>query len=97
MDQLPPRVLANVEAAITTLREIAGQLARARTELDGRLGGGGRYEADVLNNRTGDITWAKQRLNGVDAEAVLTGLGGVPDLSPSPAAAGWMQDATPGA
>ena len=101
---IPPRVLANVEAAITTLREIASQITSARTALDGLLGGGGRYEADVLTNRADDITWVNQRLahfrefaprNGVDAETVLTGLGGVPDLTPSPAAADWLRDASP--
>ena len=98
---IPSRVLANVEAAITTLRGIAAQVQSATTALDGRLGGGGRYEADVLTNRAGDIAWCQQRLahfrefaprNGVDAEAVLAGLGGVPDLSPSPAAADWLRD-----
>ncbi len=101
---IPLRVLANIEAAITTLREIASQFTSARTALHGPLGGGGRYEADVLTNRADDITWANQRLahfrelaprNGVDAEAVLTGLGGVPDLTPSSAAADWLRDATP--
>ena len=101
---IPARVLANVEAALTTLRGIAAQAQSARTALDGRLGGCGRYEADVLTNRAGDIAWAKQRLahfrefaprNGVDAEAVLTGLGGVPDLSPSPGAAEWLRDSAP--
>ena len=98
---IPARVLANVEAALIMLREIAAQAARARTALDGPHGGCGRYEADVLTNRADDIAWAKQRLahfrefaprNGVDAEAVLAGLGGVPDLSPSPAAADWLRD-----
>jgi hypothetical protein len=97
---IPARVLANVDAALTTLREIAAQVQRARTALDGPLGGCGRYEADVLTNRAGDITWANQRLahfrefaprNGVDAEAVLAGLGGIPDLTPSPAAADWLR------
>ena len=98
---IPSRVLANVEAAITTLRGIAAQVQSARTALDGRLGGGRRYEAEVLTNRAGDIAWCQQRLahfrefaprNGVDAEAVLAGLGGVPDLSPSTAAADWLRD-----
>ncbi len=101
---IPPRVLANIEAALTKLREIAGQTQSARTALDGRLGGCGRYEADVLCNRASDITWVRQRLahfrefaprNGVDAEAVLAGLGGVPDLIPSSAAADWLRDTAP--
>lgn len=101
---IPARVPANVEVALTMLREIAAQAARARTALDGRLGGGGRYEADVLTNRADDVAWAKQRLahfrkfaprNGVDAEAVLAGLGGVPDLTPSPAAADWLPNSAP--
>ena len=101
---IPARVLANVDAALTTLREIAAQVQRARTALDGPHGGCGRYEADVLTNRADDIAWCQQRLahfrefaprNGVDAEAVLTGLGGVPDLSPSPAAADWLRDSAP--
>jgi hypothetical protein len=101
---IPARVLANVEAALTTLRGIAAQVTSARTALDGRLGGGGRYEADVLTNRAADIAWAKQRLaqfrafaprNGVDAEAVLAELGGVPDLSPSPSATEWLRDSVP--
>jgi hypothetical protein len=98
---IPARVLANVEAALTTLRGIAAQVTSARMSLDGRLGGCGRYEADVLTNRAADIAWCNQRLahfrefaprNGVDAEAVLAGLGGVPDLTPSSAAADWLQD-----
>jgi len=101
---IPPRVLANVEAALTTLRGIAAQAQSARTALDGRLGGCGRYEADVLTNRADDIAWCNQRLahfrefaprNGVDAEAVLAGLGGVPDLTPSSAAADWLRDSAP--
>ena len=101
---IPARVLANVEGALTMLREIAAQAVCARTALDGPHGGCGRYEADVLTNRADDIAWCQQRLahfrefaprNGVDAEAVLTGLGGVPDLSPSPGAADWLRDSAP--
>ena len=101
---IPARVLANVEAALTTLRGIAAQVTSARTALDGPHGGCGRYEADVLTNRADDIAWCQQRLahsrefaprNGVDAEAVLAGLGGVPDLSPSPGAADWLRDSAP--
>ncbi len=101
---IPSRVLANVEAAITMLREIAAQAARARTALDDPHGGCGRYEAEVLTNRAGDIAWCQRRLahfrefaprNGVDAEAVLAGLGGVPDLSPSPGATEWLRDSAP--
>jgi len=101
---IPARVLANIEAALTTLRGIAAQVQSARTALDGRLGGCGRYEADVLTNRAADIAWCNQRLahfrefapcNGVDAEAVLAGLGGVPDLTPSSAAADWLRDSAP--
>jgi len=97
---IPARVLANIGGALTMLREIAAQAARARTALDGPHGGCGRYEADVLTNRADDIAWCNQRLahfrefaprNGVDAEAVLAGLGGVPDLTPSPAAADWLR------
>jgi len=97
---IPARVLANVEAALTTLRGIAAQAQSARTALDGGLGGCGRYEADVLTNRADDIAWCNQRLahfrefaprNGVDAEAVLAGLGGVPDFTPSSAAADWLR------
>jgi hypothetical protein len=86
------------------LREIAAQAARARTALDGPHGGCGRYEAEVLTNRADDIAWCQQRLahfrefaprNGVDAEAVLAGLGGVPDLTPSSAAADWLRDSAP--
>ena len=101
---IPARVLVNVQGALTMLREIAAQAQSARTALDGRLGGAGRYEADVLTNRAGDIAWCQQRLahfrefaprNGVDAEAVLAGLGGVPDLTPSSAAADWLRDSAP--
>ncbi len=101
---IPARVLANVEAALTTLRGIAAQVLSARTALDGRLGGCGRYEAGVLTNRAAHIVWCNQRLghfrefaprNGVDAEAVLAGLGGVPDLTPSSAGADWLRDSAP--
>ena len=100
---VPARVLATVEAALTMLREIAAQAQSARTALDGRLGGGGRYEADVLINRADDIAWCNDRLshfrvfaprNGVDPEAVLAALGGVPDLTPTSAAADWLRDST---
>jgi hypothetical protein len=98
---IPPRILGNIEAALTTLRGIAAQVEGARTALDAKLGGCGRYEADVLTNRAADIAWCQQRLahfrefaprNGVDAEAVLAALGGVPDLTPSSAAADWLRD-----
>ena len=102
MAVIPGRVVANVWAALATLHGIAIQVAGARSELDGRLGGGGRYEADVLINRARDIEWANRTLtlfrefaprNQVDAEAELTALGGVPDLTPSAAAAEWLRDA----
>ena len=102
MAVIPGRVVANVRAALATLHGIARHVEGARSELDGRLGGGGRYEADVLTNRARDIAWCNRPLaqfrefaprNGVDAEAELTALGGVPDLTPSPAAAEWLRDA----
>jgi|ERR1039458_5523583 hypothetical protein len=101
---IPPRVLVNIKAALTTLRGIAARVESARTALDAKLGGCGRYEADVLTNRADDIAWCNSRLahfrefaprNGVDAEAVLAGLGGVPDLTPSSAAAEWLRDSAP--
>jgi len=101
---IPARGLAKLEGALTPHRGIAAQVTSARTALDGRLGGCGRYEADVLTNRADDIAWCNQRLahfrefaprNGVDAEAVLAGLGGVPDLTPSSAAADWLRDSAP--
>lgn len=99
---VPERVLRLVRGALDTLRHTADTMERVRVMLDGpRLGihGGGRYEAEVVENRAEAVAHAVAALakfraaaarNGVDPEAVLRDLGGVPDLTPSPAGAAYL-------
>ena len=48
---VPERVLRVVRGALDDLRHTHEAMHRARTLLDARFGGCGRYEADVIENR----------------------------------------------
>lgn len=101
---VPEHVLRLVRGALDELRHTADTMQRVRVMLDGpRLGihGGGRYEADVVEDRAEAVARAVAALakfraaaakNGVDPEAVLRDLGGVPDLTPSPAGAAHLAE-----
>src|SRR5690606_8209696 len=99
LSKVPEHVLAAVRRALERLREIRRAVDDAAAGLDGKIGGGGRYEADALTNRAKDIDVAMKIINefrrhapdnGVDAEKVLSELGGLPDLAPSPQAERWL-------
>lgn len=96
---VPPRVLEQVAGAIAQLVEIVGEVERVKA-FEARHGSAGRYQADVFRNRASDIARAEAVIaefrrrapgNGVDAERVLTDLGGVPDLAPSEDAHRWLE------
>lgn len=100
LSKVPEHVLAAVRRALERLREIRRAVDDAAAGLDGKIGGGGRYEADALTNRAKDIDAAMKIINefrrhapdnGVDAEKVLSELGGLPDLAPSPQAERWLK------
>lgn len=100
--RVPERVMARVRAALDDLRHAADGMRRARETLDdprGPVGGGGRYEAEAVHAQTSHVAHARAELasfqdiaaaRGVDADAVIAALGGVPDLTPSPAAAAYL-------
>lgn len=99
---VPTRVLANLQHSLGWLREIREGVDRTIKTLDVGMGGNGRYEADALRNRASDIARAMATINqfrelasqnGVDAEAVLQELGGVPDFTPSDRAQRWLPGA----
>lgn len=101
---VPPAVLSRVRVALSDLRLVADDMRRYRETLDdprGPVGGGGRYEAEVVVAHRATVEGARGDLarfrglasrNGVDAEAVILALGGVPDLTPSPAAARYLAE-----
>jgi hypothetical protein len=99
----PEAVMRRLRLNLDTLQETAKDVERIRATIDGAMaGGGGRYEAELLEKRATDITNAREYLerfrklaaqHGVDADATIQQLGGVPDLTPSPAAKAWMKDA----
>lgn len=100
--KVPTRVLTNLKHSIGWLREIREGVDSTIKTLDVGMGGNGRYEADALRNRANDIARAMATIdqfrglasqNGVDAEAVLQELGGVPDFTPSERAQRWLPGA----
>lgn len=100
--KVPARVLINLERSLGWLREIRAGVDSTITTLDVGMGGNGRYEVDALRNRASDIACAMATINqfrglasknGVDAEAVLKELGGVPDFTPSDRAQRWLPGA----
>jgi hypothetical protein len=96
--KVPTRVLTNLQHSLRWLREIREGVDSTIKTLDVGMGGNGRYEAEALRNRASDIARAMATINqfralasqnGVDAEAVLQELGGVPDFTPSDRAQRW--------
>jgi len=99
-DRLPPTVRRSVASALNVLQRVAVELHRARV-LERSVGSVGRYEADVVRNETANIDAAKGRIalfrelaprNGVDADAAIAALGGLPDVAPSAAARTWLDN-----
>lgn len=98
---IPDRIERELRGTLQQLREIAGIITETREQLDCRLGGCGRYEADAWLNRAGDISRgiayvekfrAIAATREVDAEAEIRRLGGMPDFEISPQAREWMGD-----
>jgi len=86
LSNVPPRVQQQVANALVVLAEIGMRFDEAR-RLDEQFSGSGRYVADTWKNRGADFDRAMKVVatfrqhapsNGVDAEAVLVALGGVP-------------------
>jgi hypothetical protein len=89
---IPANVLRRVQDAVERLSEIGARVTEAR-QLDERFGGAGRYVNNVLENRAKDIEAARRVLkqfrelapkNGIDAESVITSLGGETALPDEP-------------
>lgn len=102
---VPERVLDHVRRQLAVLTDAAAGIESGR-EADRKFQGNGRYEADALFNRQGEIERAHAMLDkfrataakqGVDAEAVIRELGGLPDLFPSEQARAWQAGASNGA
>jgi hypothetical protein len=98
---IPDRVRQRLSIALGNLRFVAEQMNNAHIQLDQNLQGGGRYEAEVLENNSDMVTRAQATVaefraqaakHGVDADAVITALGGLAAPSPSPDAARWISD-----
>jgi hypothetical protein len=98
--QVPPTVRWRLRRALQSLREIAQEVQRA-SELEGRVGCCGRYQADVLNNRDDELRQARHAIStfrsraaahGIDAQAVLRALGGLVEPVLSPEASRWLPD-----
>ena len=88
---VPQGVRDALSRAIASLRDVANGLAAGR-QGDRQFGGQGRYETDAMANLAGqreqaEAVVAKFRTAagkmGVDADATLAELGGLPDLTPS--------------
>ena len=107
---LPPRIAGRVTQAIESLNDAKSQLDTARTGLDEnpKIGGGGRYESEVWQKVQGRVAKANDDLqklrelgnqNGQIAslEALITSLGGVPDVKPSEKALAWTTSPAPAA
>jgi hypothetical protein len=100
LQKIPENVRAAVQFALTRLSEIRDGVSYA-ADLERRVGQIGRYQADALLNRRGDIDRAQATVaefrkhapaHGVDADAVLALLGGEPDLTPSRDAQAWLDN-----
>jgi hypothetical protein len=98
---IPDRIERELHGTLKQLRQIASIIAETREQLDGRLGGRGRYEADAWRNRAADISrgiaWVETfreiaASKDIDAEAAILRLGGMPDFQISDAAKSWMED-----
>lgn len=96
--EIPNRVRRTVERALNELRSIQQSLENGR-EADRMFGPEGRYEADAYQNtRERREQWeriieefrTRARAMGIDPEAVLAEMGGMPDLSISDSAQEWL-------
>jgi hypothetical protein len=96
---IPDRIERELRGTLEQLREIERVIAETREQLDGRLGGRGRYEADAWRNRAADISrgiaWVETfrkiaASKDIDAEVEINRLGGMPDFQISDAAKKWM-------
>lgn len=105
---LPARIASRVTQAIESLNDAKGQLETARTGLDEnpKIGGGGRYESEVWQKVQGRVSKANDDLqklrelgnqNGQIAslEALISSLGGMPDVKPSAKALAWAASPAP--
>lgn len=95
---IPPSVMEWIKGALEELATVRDSMAHARTNLDAVHGGKGRYETDALHNQREAVAKAQAVLvkirgfaeaKGIDFDAVLAGMGGVPDVSPSPEVAAY--------
>lgn len=98
---IPARIERELGGTLEELRAIATVIAETREQLDVRMGGCGRFEADAWRNRAGDISRgiayvarfrAIAASKEIDAEAEIHRLGGMPDFQISEAAKKWMED-----
>ena len=96
--EVPNAVRNRVDRAIETLRDFAKSIENAKT-LEDRIGQRGRYQADTWTNGKAQLDAARKTLDtfrtmakekGIDADAYLETLGGVPDLTPSKEAQEWL-------
>jgi len=96
---IPDRIERELRGTLQELRDIANVIAETREQLDVRLCGNGRYEADAWLNRAGDISSRIAYVEKfreiaaskeIDAEAAIHRLGGMPDFQISDAAKKWM-------
>jgi hypothetical protein len=95
---VPDRAAERVKASLDTLWFTRCRMDECRA-LDERMGAGGRYEAQLLIKHQPECDAAQGYLNrfrtlaaerGIDALAVITALGGLPDLEPSPKDAAYL-------
>lgn len=104
MANVPVSVQNTVKRYLETLKDSADLLARGRS-VDSRFGGGGRYEWELWSAIIDrDLPAMREALdglrtfrelapkNGVDADAFLASLGGVPSLAPSAKAIAFVTD-----
>lgn len=99
---VPAYVLRDVERAVRGAHDLRQRIDATIANLDDKLGGRGRYEADAFVNCASEIGAVRRTIeafrvhaprNGIDPEAVLNELGGVPALEPSDRARAWMTQA----
>jgi predicted RNA methylase len=98
--EVPERVMAALRGSIAMLAEVKEMLEKGRVA-DQHFGGAGRYETETLANRASDIASAENTIalfrkhakqEGVDPEAVIAELGGVPDISLSEVGQRYLDD-----
>lgn len=101
---VPDRIERELRGTLVNLRALHNIIAQTREALDERMGGCGRYEADAYLNTGGKISAGLAYVaefrsiastRGIDAEAVIADLGGVPEFRISPAALEWVECSQP--